>query len=168
MSKKNKEEEIKKFLEILPNFVKENSKLTIDIKNYYERPDVRETAINFEGNLEAYLSLREILNYCSIEFIEAKLDIAMLSFVNSLVQKDFFIEFCDNQEQDYEVKLESSSGFVSETENSIIWKISWTESAQIIQLIHGFSYNAWNHLHFDPEDAKSKFSVMFYLSDQEP
>ena len=159
-------EEIDDLKKWLPKLIYENSYIWIELDYYAERPDVREKAIHFMGNKEGFLSLREIFNYCSNEFNYAHLDISILPFVTNKLDKTFLIEFCDDDDQELELNLGSCAGITSENNDAIVWKISYTEASQIIMLIHGFIYDAWNHLHFDPESEKSKYAVMFYLIDK--
>jgi hypothetical protein len=91
-------------------------------------------------SIAGFLSLREIINYCAIEFEDLKLNVSELPFVKSNLPKALFIEFCEVDEQDKTIHLESDSGIVFNNDENIIWKLSWPEVAQIVQLIHGFKY----------------------------
>jgi hypothetical protein len=159
-------EELSAFYHWLPELIHKNSIVSIEIDDY-ECPDIRDKAIIFQGNIEGFLSLRDIINYCAIEFIYAKLDLSVLPFVNINMGKKFLIEFTDDHDLQSELAFDitSDTGVALENSDSIIWKISWSQSAQIIQSIHGFLYHSWNHLHFDPKNDLSKYAVVFYLND---
>lgn len=163
LAKDNKSEELKAFNHWLPHLILDKAHIEIEIDKYHERPNISDKAIYFIGNIPGFLSIREIINYCANEFIDLKLNVTELPFVKSNMQKALLIEFCDVDEQDKIVTVESSSGIVFNNDENIIWKLSWPEVAQIVQSIHGFKYKAWDHLHFDSETKSSDYSIVFTL-----
>lgn len=135
-------------------FIRKDARLLV-AKKPNERPDIRPEAIIMLGNVAAYLSLMDVLLMYRNE-LEDTLEIDKLPFVRNEIGKRFIIKLDDEAAND---------GVVLDSGNTIEWILNDGDICNVASSLHGFQYESFNHLHFDPSAKESLFSVCCYLEE---
>lgn len=133
--------------------IKPGAELNLEVEKYFERPDVREYAICLKGNKEGFMSLMHYLLWAAND-LEDDLNISKLPFVSSSLDRDLIvgIEYGEH-------KGAVGDGLLVAAETEYRWFLTETELAVAASLLHGFWFNCFNHLHFDPTDDRATHAV---------
>jgi hypothetical protein len=140
----------------IDRFLKKNAKIEISLGEY-ERSDITPKAVYIIGNVDGFISLMDII-IMGMNELEESMDITNLPFFVNKLGKRFIMELDAFPEEEIH-------GITKENETEIRWILHHYGVCDFVTSLHGFQYGSWNHLHFDPCEKESLYSVCCYLTE---